>query len=86
MQGQQRKLVIVSLTTSNITFAAGLADFLFQAERLNVAITRPESKLIIVGSSVLLETSPEPLEYQLLVEQLRDLVRACAYRTLPYVR
>jgi DNA replication ATP-dependent helicase Dna2 len=86
MQGQERDLVILSLTTSNPAFAANLAEFFFQPERLNVAITRPRSKLIIVGSSHLLTTAPENLEYQLLVEQLQDLITSCAYRTLSYTR
>lgn len=86
MQGQERDIVILSLTTSNPAFAANLAEFFFQPERLNVAITRPRSKLIIVGSSHLLTTAPENLEYQLLVEQLQDLIASCTYRTLPYTR
>jgi DNA replication ATP-dependent helicase Dna2 len=86
MQGQERDLVILSLTTSNPAFAAGLAEFFFQPERLNVAITRPRSKLIILGSGHLLTTAPENLEYQLLVEQLHDLIASCAYRILPYTR
>lgn len=86
MQGQERDLVILSLTTSNPAFAANLAEFFFQPERLNVAITRPRSKLIIIGSSHLLTTAPENMEYQLLVEQLQDLITSCAYRTLPYTR
>ena len=86
MQGQERDLVILSLTTSNSAFAANLAEFFFQPERLNVAITRPRSKLIIIGSNHLLTTRPENLEYQLLVEQLKDLIASCAYRTLSYTR
>jgi DNA replication ATP-dependent helicase Dna2 len=86
MQGQERDLVMLSLTTSNPAFAANLAEFFFQPERLNVAITRPRSKLIIIGSSHLLATAPENLEYQLLVEQLQDLIASCAYRTLPHTR
>jgi DNA replication ATP-dependent helicase Dna2 len=86
MQGQERDLVILSLTTSNPAFAASLAEFFFQPERLNVAITRPRCKLIIVGSSHLLTTAPENLEYQVLVELFQDLISSCAYRTLPYTR
>jgi DNA replication ATP-dependent helicase Dna2 len=44
MQGQERDLVILSLTTSNPAFALGLADFFYQPERLNVAVTRPRKK------------------------------------------
>lgn len=86
MQGQERDLVMLSLTTSSPAFATTLAEFFFQPERLNVAITRPRTKLIIVGSSHVLQAAPENLEYQVLVEQLQDLIRSCAYRTLPYTR
>jgi DNA replication ATP-dependent helicase Dna2 len=86
MQGQERDLVILSLTTSNTAFAANLAEFFFQPERLNVAITRPRSKLIIIGSSHLFTAAPENLDYQILVEQLQDLIASCTYRTLPYTR
>jgi DNA replication ATP-dependent helicase Dna2 len=54
MQGQERDVILLSLTTSNPAFAAGIADFFLQPERLNVAITRARVKLIIVGSSHLL--------------------------------
>ncbi|MBI5712274.1 MAG: AAA family ATPase [Chloroflexi bacterium] len=82
MQGQERDLIIVSLTTSNPTFAAELAEFFFQPERLNVAITRPRSKLIIVGSSHVLCAEPTEPEQQECVDLLRDLINSCAYRTL----
>ena len=57
MQGQEREVVLVSLTTSSPGFASQLADFFFQPQRLNVAVTRPRTKLIIVGSSVVLKRS-----------------------------
>lgn len=86
MQSQERDLVILSLTTSHPAFAANLAEFFFQPERLNVAITRPRAKLVVVGSSHLLAAAPDNLAYQVHVEQLRDLIRSCAYRSLPYTR
>jgi DNA replication ATP-dependent helicase Dna2 len=84
MQGQERDLVIISLTTSNITFASEIADFFFQPERLNVAITRPRSKLIIVGSSQLRHVAPSDPAQQEAVELLGNLLDRCAYRTIAY--
>lgn len=77
MQGQEREVVLVSLTTSNAAFAAQLADFYFQPERLNVAITRPRTKLIIVGSSHVLKAEPTDYDQQAWVELLRSLLDHC---------
>jgi DNA replication ATP-dependent helicase Dna2 len=84
MQGQEREVIILSLTTSHPVFAASIADFLFQPQRLNVAITRPRSKLIIVGSRHLRTLALDRLEAQLGLERLNDLLRCCALRTLPH--
>jgi DNA replication ATP-dependent helicase Dna2 len=81
MQGQEREVVIVSLTTSNPTFAAQLADFLFQPERLNVAITRPRSKLIILGSRHLLNAQSSDPAIQENINLLRDLLASCTRRS-----
>jgi DNA replication ATP-dependent helicase Dna2 len=85
MQGQEREAVIVSLTTSNPTFAAHLAEFFFQPERFNVAVTRPRSKLIIVGSRHVLNAQPDDEEQQVAVALFRDLLNSCSYRTLDYL-
>jgi len=85
MQGQEREAVIVSLTTSNPTFAAHLAEFFFQPERLNVAVTRPRSKLIIVGSGHVLNAQPDDPDQQAAVALFRDLLNSCSYHTLDYV-
>jgi len=79
MQGQERELVILSLTTSNPTFAVDLADFFFQPQRLNVAVTRARTKLIIVGSTHLFELQTEDEEIQEAIARLEDLVRSCDY-------
>ncbi len=84
MQGQERDLVIVSLTTSNPAFAAGLADFFFQPERLNVAVTRPRKKLIIVGSRHVLNATPDDPALQESVELLKDLLAGCTVVSQPY--
>jgi DNA replication ATP-dependent helicase Dna2 len=84
MQGQERDVVIVSLTTSNPTFATNLADFFFQPERLNVAITRPRSKLIILGSSHVLLAAPIDPDDAAAAELLRDLLTSCARRSVTH--
>lgn len=84
MQGQEREVVIFSMTTSSSAFAAELADFYFQAERLNVTITRPKTKLIIVGSSAVLHTLPETPELQDAIELFRDLLATCTLCTMTY--
>jgi DNA replication ATP-dependent helicase Dna2 len=83
MQGQEREVVLVSLTTSSPAFAAQLVEFFFQPERLNVAITRPRTKLILVGSRRVLDAEPEQPEFQEWVELFRDLVAHCTVHTIP---
>jgi DNA replication ATP-dependent helicase Dna2 len=85
MQGQEREAVVVSLTTSNPTFAAHLAEFFFQPERFNVAVTRPRSKLVVVGSRHVLNAQPDDPDQQAAVALFRDLLNSCSYRTLDYL-
>ncbi len=77
MQGQEREVVIVSMTTSNLAFAERLASFYFQPERLNVSITRPRTKLILVGSSRVLGAQPEDPDDLAWVDLLKDLLEHC---------
>jgi DNA replication ATP-dependent helicase Dna2 len=77
MQGQEREAIILSLTTSNPAFAADLADFFFQPERLNVAVTRPRTKLIIVGSRHVLTAEPADSQQQEAVALMRELLASC---------
>nr|CAA6824645.1 MAG: FIG005666: putative helicase [uncultured Thiotrichaceae bacterium] len=49
MQGQEREMIIISLCASDPQYLEAIAGFFFQAERLNVAITRPKTKLILIG-------------------------------------
>ena len=49
MQGQEREMIIISLCSTDKQFIQAVANFFFQPERLNVAITRPMVKLILIG-------------------------------------
>jgi DNA replication ATP-dependent helicase Dna2 len=49
MQGQERKMIIISLCSTDRQFIHAVANFFFQPERLNVAITRPMVKLVLIG-------------------------------------
>jgi DNA replication ATP-dependent helicase Dna2 len=49
MQGQERELIILSMTTGDPVFLAAIAEFFFQPERLNVSITRAMTKLVVIG-------------------------------------
>ncbi len=84
MQGQEREVILFSMTTASPTFAAELAGFFFQEQRLNVTITRPRTKLIIVGSSAVLQALPNDPEEQAAVELFRDLLQHCTLRFSPY--
>lgn len=77
MQGQEREAVILSLTTSSPAFAAQLAEFFFQPERLNVAVTRARTKLIIVGSEGVTRADPGDPELDGWINQLADLLESC---------
>jgi DNA replication ATP-dependent helicase Dna2 len=77
LQGQERELVLVSMTGSEPSYVANLLDFLLQPQRLNVAVTRARSKLIIVASEQLaLAESLDP-NAQELIDLWKSLRAAC---------
>lgn len=59
IQGQEREMIIISLTTSDPGHATTRAEFFFQPNRLNVAITRARAKRIVIGSPSLFAASPK---------------------------
>ena len=72
IQGQERDVVLISLTTSDLKMAAEKAEFFFKPQRLNVAITRAKMKRITLGSSNLFKArSDNPA-----LQQCIDLFRA----------
>ncbi len=83
MQGQEREVVIISLTTSSAAFATQLVDFLFQPQRLNVAVTRPKTKMILVGSHNLLNIDAGFPEQEEQVNIFKSLINSCVTITLP---
>ncbi|MDB6153819.1 MAG: ATPase [Chthoniobacteraceae bacterium] len=65
MQGQERELVIVSMTASEPEYVTRLLDFILQPQRLNVAVTRARSKVILLASEQLAQAEsfdPEELD------------------------
>jgi DNA replication ATP-dependent helicase Dna2 len=83
MQGQEREVILVSFATASPKFAAQMADFLFQPQRLNVAVTRPRSKLILVGSHHMLKADDIAPEHKETLDMLRDLIASCQTITVP---
>jgi DNA replication ATP-dependent helicase Dna2 len=83
MQGQEREVVLVSFATASPAFAAQMADFLFQPQRLNVAVTRPRTKLILVGSHHMLDGDQYDPAHAGTFALLRGLVDSCLTITLP---
>ncbi len=50
-QGQERKAMIVSFTVSDAAFIGNLSGFLTYPQRLNVAVTRARTKVILLHSA-----------------------------------
>jgi DNA replication ATP-dependent helicase Dna2 len=76
MQGQERDLVIVSLSASDPEYLGGdAATFFYAAARLNVTITRARTKLVIVASPRAFEAFPRTLEGMVDADRFRRLRR-----------
>jgi uncharacterized protein len=75
-QGQQAPVVIVSLTTSAPEDAPRGMDFLYSANRLNVATSRAKALCILVGSPRLFEPDCRT------PQQMRLANSFCRYREL----
>jgi DNA replication ATP-dependent helicase Dna2 len=82
LQGQEREVVLISLTTSNPAFTSQLVDFFFLPEKLKLAVTRPRTKLIIVGSSYILRAVPVDAQMAIWIDLLHDLLAYCSLRNL----
>ena len=74
-QGGERDVIIVSATASDPAFILAEADFLLNLNRLNVAISRPKKKLIVVASSSI---------FRLIVDDLNLFENAILWKRLRY--
>jgi DNA replication ATP-dependent helicase Dna2 len=77
MQGQEREVVIVSMTASEPSYLTNLLDFLLQPQRLNVSVTRARSKVIILASEQLALAEALDPDAQELIELWKSLRDAC---------
>jgi len=64
IQGQERDVVVVSLTASDEEHIKAEKDFLMMPNRMNVSFTRPRTKLIVVGSKKLFRMVPADRDKQ----------------------
>ena len=61
-QGQEAPIVFLSICASNANDSARGVNFLFDKNRINVAVSRAQCMAIVVYSPVLLETSASNVE------------------------
>lgn len=61
-QGGERDLIIVSATASDPSYVLAEAGFLLNLNRLNVAISRPKRKLIVIASSTIFRLLTDDLD------------------------
>ncbi|MCB9833599.1 MAG: AAA family ATPase [Planctomycetes bacterium] len=60
IQGQERDLIILSMSISDPDILAAEADFLFLPNRFNVAATRARRKLVVLASPLFFRVLPRP--------------------------
>lgn len=56
-QGREKEAIVLSMVRSNAQRSAG--KLLADVRRINVALTRPKKKLVILGSAATLASVPE---------------------------
>lgn len=67
-QGGERDVIIVACTASEPDYILSEADFLLDAQRLNVALSRARKKVIVVAAATIFSALPTELE---IFERLR---------------
>lgn len=74
-QGRQAAVVIISMASSDVESSPRGIEFLFERNRLNVAITRAMSLAIIIGSKNLISTNTSNMNAMALTNFYLDLVQ-----------
>lgn len=72
IQGQERDVIIFSLATSNPDKAKQRADFFFNPNRFNVAITRARKKRIVIANRILFELQTSDAKLKPLIKNFFD--------------
>jgi hypothetical protein len=80
IQGKERDAIILSYCVSDPEFALAESEFIFSSERLNVAITRARTKLVVFVSRHLLDAVPGEQEIMDKVETLREFIFSCEHK------
>jgi len=75
IQGQERDVIIYSLATSDPEKAKQRADFFFNPNRFNVAITRARKKRIVIASRSLFSIETNDKELQPLIKNFKDFYK-----------
>lgn len=78
-QGQEAPIVFLSMCASNANESPRGMNFLFDKNRLNVAISRAQCMAIVVYSPALLETTPGSIEQMVMMNMFCQLVGATEY-------
>ena len=75
-QGGEKDIIIISLTASDPSYISAVLEFLFNPNRLNVAMSRMKEKLILIGSQeVFNATTKDVQKFEELIEPWRTLFR-----------
>ena len=78
IQGKERDAIVLSYCVADAEFALAEAEFIFSPERLNVAVTRARTKLIVLISRRLLDAVPPDQAVMDKAELLREFVFDCS--------
>lgn len=81
-QGGEREVIIVSATASDPEYVLAEAEFLLNPNRLNVALSRPKKKLIVVASTAVFNFLSAQLEIFEQAALWKRLLAECAQTEL----